>query len=341
MKKVAAIMITGLLAACASGGGKGEDPTMSGGSGETAIPSELEGAPPPALPPVASETPGSRRQRVQTLERSIDNWWEARHKRQYGTQESLETMLRTYTRDHLDEILSDLQYGSIRHRRIAAVALGFSGSARAADPLYAALGDAYPDVVKHSLLGLWLLVRPGPKVSAPRVISSRDLPGGATYAADKVTIETARILPFLQNPNPDLRANAALVISQALRNGQKVQDETVLSLINAREDRNEATRVHVVAALGQTGSDLAFPHLVRAVLDDPIALVRIRAAHGLARLDNPAAAAYLIQVLGKPAEVVSVKEACRDALRLLLNERNLPSLRPEDWRPIAEAKGLL
>src|SRR5690606_31074180 len=118
--------------------------------------------------------------------------------------ESMEDLLRTYTREHFDAIVSDLRHGSVRYRRVMAGALGFSGAAAAVPPLIEALKDPYFEVVLHSLLSLYHLA---------------GVPAPADSEAPAIVIDPEAIVPYLQHPNTSVRSNAALVLSRVARQG--------------------------------------------------------------------------------------------------------------------------
>lgn len=356
IRNTTSLLVLCLLAACASSGDDaGSGPTAGSGAGpegpgasttETGvdpIPAPEFAGPAPEDPPeIYSEDPTERARRTALLEAAGDRWAEANLQQRYATRESMEAAMRTFSRDYFDQIVSDLRNGPMRNQRIAAWALGFSGSADAVDPLLASLDSPFPDVTLHALLSLHHLLRPMRGGSPTQMTSSQDMPGGANFEADEVTVDIQRIVPLLQHADPRIRSNAGLVLLHAIEPGKtEVSDEVFLALVSAKNDPDAATRVHVVGAMGRTMQRAAIPHLVRSLLDDQVPLVRIRAAFALGRVGDPAVAPSLIEALRRPGQDEQVKKYVAAILSKLLDERGLRSTRAEDWVPVARARGVL
>lgn len=315
MQKVSLLSLRGalcasgllLMVACTSPG----DQESSRSPGVTTEPSTSSTLPEPELPIPADSR--ERNQRLVRLENACDQWHAAYYQQEYARMESLETLIRTYTRDHFEDIVSDLRHGSPRHKKTMAMALGFSGRRDAIPPLSEALKDQHYEVVLHTLLSIYQL-------NDPKLASAKD--------AEVINVDPELILPYLQHPRPEVRSNAALALSRIV--GPSTSKSVLLALIGTAEDLDPATRNHAIAALGASRDPEVFPHLVKA-LSDNVQLVRIRAALGLGRLGNPNAAPYLVEVLERPDEKPDVKKATVRALAVLLNDPNGTSLDPKYW----------
>ncbi|MAE96255.1 MAG: hypothetical protein CL910_16505 [Deltaproteobacteria bacterium] len=322
-----------VLAGCSSSS-NGPDPMPPGNQPPMAGPGRAE----PDLPtPEASRL---RNLRLIRVEQAVDNWYVATQKQEYGRKESLELLLLQYTRENFDEMVSDLKHGSTRFRRIMAAALGFSSDVRAIGPLMEALQDSNYEVVEHSLLSLYHLVRPDserhPKEGSKegRWQNKDGLLERAALNPDLLDVE--KIASYLQHHRPGVRCNAALAL-RPLIGKDRTPNSVLLALINATEDRDDATRVHAIAALGATRSSEAIPHLVKA-LSDTKGLCRIRAALGLARIGDTQATSYMIEVLEREKETKEVKRFVGRSLAALLgvaDERAL-SIDGATWRDIAK-----
>jgi hypothetical protein len=287
-----------------------------GCAGSPASPGESRsGAPPastgPALP-VAEDT-AARTSRLIQIEQACDQWYAAQREQEYARMDSLAALLRDYTNQHFEAIVSDLRFGSPRHQKMMAAALGFSGRAEAVQPLYEALEHPQHEVVLHALLSLYHL-------AAPPAPETRGTP---------VRIDPERIVPYLAHPHEGIRSNAALVLVRVV--DPATPKSVLLALIGTASDPDAATRVHAVAALGATRDREALPHLVKA-LSDPVQLVRIRAAIGLGRIGEASAAPYLVEVLERESEARDVKLAAARALGQILAVPGEPSLDAAAWR---------
>ncbi len=277
------------------------------------------GGPPP-------ESPDVRNERLLKLEWACDQWWSATQKQEYEKQASMANLLRTYVGDHFEKIVSDLRFGSPRHRRTMAASLGFSERADAVAPLQEALKDQYGEVVQNALVALWQLSKAetvGAERSGPRPL---DL------------VDTEQIAPYLRHPKPEIRSNAAMVLSRVA--SPKTPRALLLVLVGASEDTDAATRSHAIAALGAVGDKEVFPYVVKA-LHDPVQLVRIRAALALGRMKDPEAVSYLIAVLGDAGEKTDVRRAVAKALGEILDAKDVDSLDVKVWEAAAKEKGAL
>lgn len=303
------------LAACSSAPGPGPGKPAAGGGPE----GQAEpGTPAPDLP--VMEDNEARNRRLRQLEQACDQWYAALSRQEYDRMESLEMLLRTYTQEHFDAVVSDLKHGYPRYRRTMAAALGFSGRAEAVPPLLDALKDQYYEVVLHSLMALYMLADP----DKPK---AKDAP--------PIVIDAEAIVPYLQHPRTEVRSNAAMALSRVVT--PETPKSVLLALIGTSEDQDAATRLHALAALGATKDREAFPHLVKA-LHDPIQLVRIRAIIALGRLGDAAAVPYLIEVLARGDEKPDVKSASAKALGVLLGEKDSQSVEPAFWSEKAAKK---
>ena len=219
------------------------------------------------------------------LERSIDQWWLAYERQEFGKAEGLATHIETYVNAHYDVVAGDLTTASPRFRKVAAMALGFSGRKDAVPGLMGALTDPFSDVIMAALLSLSQLAKSG-----------TDVP-------------TEPIVPYLSHSDEDIRSNASLVLVHATRKGQS---GLFLPLTSALEDASPNVRVHAAAALGALGDADAVPFLTKT-LDDAKALVRIRAAYALGRIGDRRAVPRLIDKIDDPDSDVS--KASHKALR--------------------------
>lgn len=70
---------------------------------------------------------------------------------------ALQIDMRRTSKERMEELIEELEFGVPRNRSVAAAALGFSESEKAKAPLLAVLADDDDDVVSNALLGLGLL----------------------------------------------------------------------------------------------------------------------------------------------------------------------------------------
>jgi HEAT repeat protein len=334
---LAALLVVGLSGCSSSEPAEGPQPQdpETVGSGPP--------LPEPDLP--TPEDPAQRNRRLRHLEQALDNWYIASESQEYARKASLEHLLLEYTKENMDDIVSDLKHGSPRHRRVVAAALGFSSSPAAVAPLTAALTDTNFDVVQHALLSLYHLTKPEPltPITPGADVQHRFEAKGEVLervAVDPNLVDSELVASFLQHHLPEIRSNAALALRPLVQPGQ-VPNSVFLGLLNACEDNDDRTRVHAVAALGATRSKDAVPHLVKA-LSDRKALVRIRAALALGLVGDKQIAPYLIEVLGRPDEQTEVKRFVARSLTTLLDAEETASLStdPEYWEGVAAKKGV-
>jgi|GEM_PF-685050 len=170
---------------------------------------------------------------------------------------SMEEHLRLRARNHF-ELLSDrLVDGIVRHRTIAAAAIGFSADDAATPLLVAALDDESVDVVDAALLGIGMLADP----ATPMGPLARKLEQGV----DGWT-----------------RSNAAFAIKKLLEAGApKNQVHTSLRL--ALLDSWDSVRAQAAAALMIVGERKDIVSLEDA-LYDPATMVVLAAAKGVRRI---------------------------------------------------------
>lgn len=251
-----------------------------------------------AVGSLPSEDSRARTERRLQLERSIDQWWIAFQKQEYGKSDGIASALEVFVNKNFDAILSDLKAGSPRFRKVAAAGLGFSGKPEAVDPLMGALQDPFADVILASLLALRQL----------------SLTGNAVPAAP--------VVPYLGHSDGDIRSNAAMVLSHVATPGD---GELFLPLTTAMEDASPSVRSHAAAALGVIGDSDALPFLIRALEDDK-ALVRIRSAYALGRINDRRAVPALIKTLDDPDNDVS--KAAHKSLKVVTGQ-DIPRLSKE------------
>lgn len=303
-------------AGCKSSGEAESKPTET--PTETAV---VETPAAPAGP--AAEAPEARNERLLKLEWACDQWWAATQKQEYEKQASMASLLRTYVGDHFEKVVSDLRFGSPRHRRTMAAALGFSERPEAVAPLHEALKDQYGEVVQNALVALWQLAKAEPVGNGP---------------APATLVDPEAIAPYLRHPKSEIRSNAAMVLARIA--SPKSPRALLLVLVGAAEDADAATRSHAIAALGGIGDKEVFPYVVKA-LHDPVQLVRIRAALALGRMKDPEAAQYLLAVLADAAEKTDVRRSAAKALGEILDAKDVDSLDPKVWEAAAREKGAL
>ena len=257
------------------------------------------------------------RRRLIYCERALDNLHEAEVHQEYERAESIKNVLRTKVRTDKDKLIADLEYGpSVRYRQTMAAALGFAGDPSVLPALYQALNDESYEVVLHALLSL------------------------ARLAEASVPVDSATVIPYLDHPRPEIRSNAALVLSRSL-NPQSPR-EYLLPLISAAQDSFAATRVHAVAAMTALRDPESVPHLAKA-LGDETALVRFRAALGLAILKSPSAVPELVAGLEREDEEADVLKMIGLALKAIAGDAPPKGQRTQAhaWRKLLRAKGLL
>lgn len=320
IQKISAIVILGLvgvLAGCASSENESESGTTTTEAETAATGPSLGNAGTSSVaakPGPTAEEIDNRTKRLQYLENALESWNAAAVSQEYARRDSLANVLKTYTSQNWPVLLEDMREGSPRFRQTMAAALGFSGRPEVVPALVDGLKDPYFEVVLHSLLGL------------------------STLAQNKVSIGPDPILPYLDHEKAEIRSNAALVLSRILT--PESPREYLLPLISAAEDKDDATRVHAIAAMGAMNSEDSVPHLVKA-LRDPIELVRIRAAIALGRTNSRPAVPYLIDLLSNEDEKESVKKAGVRALIGILGVRPEKAiLEAKTWRAIAESEGI-
>ncbi len=231
---------------------------------------------------VISETEEDSRVRTERrlqLERSMEQWWAAFQRQEYGKADGVAAALETYVNKNFDGVLKDLKTASPRFRKVAAATLGFSGKQEAVPALLDALGDPFSDVLFGSLLSLWRLsLQPG-----------------------KIDIPANEITPYLIHGDPGIRSNAAMVLAHTTKKGEGV---LFLPLTAAMEDSSPQVRVHAAAALGALGDPDAVPFLKKG-LDDKLPLVRIRSALALGRIESRRALRPLIDHMDDPDKDVA------------------------------------
>lgn len=246
----------------------------------------------------AAETSRAKTERRLQLERSVDQWWLARVRQEYGKSEGIASALETYVNDNFAEVVSDLSSASPRFRKVSAAALGFSGRQEAVDPLVTSLRDPFSDVIHGSLLSLWNL------------------------ALAKIEIPAGEVTPYLSHSEEDIRSNAAMVLAQVTNAGQGA---LFLPLTSAMEDDSASVRVHAAAALGRLGDPDAIPFLVKGLRDQK-ALVRIRSAYALGRISDRRALGPLIDHLDDPD--VDVSKAIHKSLTSITGQQ-IPRIKKE------------
>jgi hypothetical protein len=207
----------------------------------------------------------------------------------------IEEVIGRYVSHNFGTLLGELRTGSARNRAIAAGAVGFAGRVRMNRPicepkeavpmLLATLADPDPVLLSNSLLSLWLLADP--------------------------TMMVAPILPLVSHEDAAVRGNAVLALSAVVRPGYG--EEAIVALTLAAADRDPVVRVHAAQAIAHLRAQSSTGYLIN-LLQDPVPLVRARAALGLAELKDRAALRPLILALRSESAPVP-KDAIVRALR--------------------------
>ncbi len=234
-----------------------------------------------------------RTERRLQLERSMDQWWLAFQRQEYGKADGVAAALETYVNKNFDAVVGDLKTASPRFRKVAAASLGFSGKQEAVAPLLVALRDPFSDVLFGSLLSLWRL----------------------SLQPDNIIIPANEITTFLRHGDPGIRSNAAMVLAHITKKGDGA---LFLPLTSAMEDSNAKVRVHAAAALGALQDPDAVPFLEKG-LDDKMTLVRIRSALALGRIQSRRALRGLVDHLEDPE--VDVSKAIHKSLMRISGQR--------------------
>ncbi len=273
---LAALFAFSILGACASSADEEQPMGEKEGMSATAT----------AVTSMTEDESRARTERRLQLERSMDQWWLAFQRQEYGKAEGVAKALENFVNSHFDQVVEDLRIASPRFRKVAAASLGFSGRQEAVQPLLEALRDPFADVLYGSLLSLWRLA-----------LLHRD-----------IQIPAEEITPFLSHATPGIRSNAAMVMAHITKAGEGA---LFLPLTSAMEDAEPKVRVHAAAALGALQDEDAVPFLVKG-LDDKMSLVRIRSALALGRIGSRRALRALVRHVEDPD--VDVAKAAHKAL---------------------------
>ena len=221
---------------------------------------------------------------------------------------AVEQELTLFTRQRGPELIEELQGGPPRHRRIAALGLGFTDDAAALGPLLAALDDTDREVVDNALAGLGRLADP-------------ETPLGP-------------VLDQLRHaPDADTRRNAAYATLRVLTAGGEEPSAVEVCRL-ALYDGEPSVRVQAAACLGQLEDGEALP-LLADCLDDEFDLVAVACGRAIVHIgtvvpEEQGEAARLlveaaIEARGRRRELLR-----RELLRLSGTDRG-PDLE-EDWR---------
>jgi len=212
----------------------------------------------------------------------------------------IEGVIGRYVSHNFGTLLGELRTGSARNKSIAAGAVGFAGRVRMSKPvcepreavpmLLAALSEQDPVLLANALLSLWLLAEP--------------------------TTMVAPILPLASHADPAVRGNAVLALSVIVRPGHG--EEAIVALTLAAADQDPVVRVHAAQAIAHLRSPSSTGYLIN-LLQDPIPLVRARAAIGLAELKDRTALRPLVLALRRETAPVP-RDAIVRALREISGE---------------------
>lgn len=221
---------------------------------------------------------------------------------------SMEEHLRIRARNHFELLSDQLTDGIVRHRTIAAAAIGFSADDEATPLLVAALDDESVDVVDAALLGLGILADP----KTPMGPLARKLEQGV----DGWT-----------------RSNAAFAIKKLLEAGAP-KEQVIASLRLALLDSWDSVRAQAAATLMVVGDRKDIVSLEDA-LYDPATMVVMAAAKGVRRIgaeDDTARgeAARALFDAWQEREGNAVRAVLRDQMAQLA-QRNFGN-EPSQWR---------
>ncbi len=209
------------------------------------------------------------------LDQELKNWSAAQARLDAAGEIAAKRSLDALARGNFT-MLGDALVGKDPHQRaIAAMALGFSGEARAVPPLEAALGDERAAVRANAAAGLGLLGIAGSGVQS---LAAR-LEG---------------------DPDPAVRSAAGYALSLVLRPGE--DHGATGALIKGTADPVPSVRAHAALALGMVKSRFAVPTLSSRCLLDAHPLVRYNAALALGHIKDPRASAALAETLARDAD---------------------------------------
>ncbi len=197
---------------------------------------------------------------------------------------NLADVLQATVYKHWPDVLDFLLHGDDYQKTVAAAAIGFvrpepktgnvvyqpaaeSTEYKAAiEPLVDLLASTDKNLVQNALLGLWRLRDP-------------ETPLGP-------------ILKLLQTePDPDVRANAALALTTILT--PERAGDAIDVLLTATDDVNARVRVQAVTALGSLKHPASTGRLLK-LLDDPYILIQANAARALGQLGEKRNAGALV-----------------------------------------------
>lgn len=183
-------------------------------------------------------------------------------------------------------------------RAAAARALGRIGSESALPALLAALEDGDSDVRREAVFALGLIGDAGARDGVRRIAGSNApvlLRGEAIRTLGRLKGEGAAeaVIPFLADPVPALRADAAVALAAT---GDSVAAVNLKPLL---ADADAAVRANAAWAAGRLKArDLAEP--IRALLADPSPDVRLAASKAVGDVEDAGAVPALEKALGDP-----------------------------------------
>jgi HEAT repeat protein len=205
------------------------------------------------------------------------------------------------------QILAELESGPPYNRRVAAVAIGFVGSAESLSPLLNALSDPDDQVVANALLGL-------------AVLGDSNTP-------------TESLVHFMQfGATPAIRNNATLTTLEVLRKGGDGGEQVTAAARNALLDDDPGVRTQAALILAHELDVGAIDALALQLFEDPVPSAAMAASRALAYLGSKK-----VKYKGAVARVLTaalsrVSKPVRGSL--LMDLRKLSSLNwaeDEDW----------
>lgn len=230
---------------------------------------------------------------LNTLEHLLPAWLAEQRR---GQAAPLENILTVKVVTRFDDVLAAWHAGPRERRLVAAWALGFSRvpdnelglrsrHAEARDALVPALADPDDELLRNVLLGLWKL-------------------------GDERTPVRPLLDLLVQHHDPDVRANAALVLGTVLR--PDTAGQATDALLVALGEREPRVRVHAAALAARFPSPAASSRMMQLLPDEDTPLARAAMANALGKAGAREATPLLAALLGSTTEIEA--RAAHDAL---------------------------
>jgi HEAT repeat protein len=204
--------------------------------------------------------------------------------------QNMRPVLARYVDANFDLIAQALKGDNVKHRMVAAWALGYSRDPRAMPSLLTLLHDRSPKVRANALHGLATLGDPATPIK-PVVVCFSDA-------------------------DASVRCNAARAVREILEPGSGI--EVIVPLTGLLTDDDHLVRLAAVGALGKIGRPECLGFLISA-LQDEMPLIRSQAALALGKTGDPACVSSLIDSL-KTEKIPVVVSAVVKALESLTGQ---------------------